>query len=70
MYNDNPDWRLYFGTIENMYKENGVASISQERRVIYKINKDLLYECYNTFIIRQICCYLLLAIWILKKRGN
>lgn len=50
MYNDNPDWRLYFGTIENMYKENGVRiDIAGTEESIYKITKELLYECYNTF---------------------
>ncbi|HEY8364498.1 MAG TPA: pitrilysin family protein [Haloplasmataceae bacterium] len=50
MYDDNPDWRLYFGTIENMYKENGVRiDIAGTKESIYKITKDLLYECYNTF---------------------
>lgn len=50
MYDDNPDWRLYFGTIENMYKENGVKiDIAGTEESIYKITKELLYECYNTF---------------------
>ncbi len=50
MYDDNPDWKLYFGTIENMYKENGVRiDIAGTKDSIYKITKDMLYECYNTF---------------------
>ncbi len=50
MYDDNPDWQLYFGTIENLFKKNGVRiDIAGTKESIYKINKDLLYECYNTF---------------------
>jgi len=50
MYDDNPDWQLYFGTIENMYKENSVkVDIAGTEESIYKITKDLLYECYHTF---------------------
>ncbi len=50
MYNDNPDWQLYFGTIENMYKQNGVRiDIAGTKESIYQITKDLLYECYHTF---------------------
>lgn len=50
MYDDNPDWRLYFGTIENMFKDNVVkVDIAGTVESIYKITKDLLYECYNTF---------------------
>jgi predicted Zn-dependent peptidase len=50
MYNDNPEWRLYFGTIENMFKENGVrVDIAGTEESIYKITKDMLYKCYHTF---------------------
>lgn len=50
MYDDNPDWRLYFGTIENMYKENGVrVDIAGTVDSISQIDKETLYKCYNTF---------------------
>ncbi len=50
MYDDNPEWRLYFGTIQNMFKDNVVkVDIAGTEESIYKITKDLLYECYNTF---------------------
>ncbi len=50
MYDDNPDWRLYFGTIENMYNTHPVKiDIAGTIDSIAKINKDMLYECYNTF---------------------
>lgn len=50
MYNDNPDWRLYFGTIENMYHNHPVKiDIAGTIESIADITSDLLYECYNTF---------------------
>ena len=50
MYDDQPDWRLYFGTIENMYKEHPVKiDIAGTVDSINQITADHLYECYNTF---------------------
>ncbi len=50
MYDDNPDWRVYFGLIENMYKSHPVKiDIAGTIESISKINKDLLYTCYETF---------------------
>ncbi|MBD1379282.1 EF-P 5-aminopentanol modification-associated protein YfmH [Metabacillus arenae] len=50
MYDDNPDWRNYFGLIENMYEHHPVKiDIAGTIESISKITKDLLYECYNTF---------------------
>ncbi|MDA7025796.1 pitrilysin family protein [Bacillus sp. CLL-7-23] len=50
MYDDNPDWRLFFGLIDNMYKEHPVQiDIAGTIESISHITKDLLYECYETF---------------------
>lgn len=50
MYDDNPDWRAYFGLIENMYKNHPVKiDIAGTIDSISKITKDLLYTCYETF---------------------
>lgn len=50
MYDDNPDWRLYFGTIESMYHNHPVKiDIAGTVESISHITKDLLYECYATF---------------------
>ena len=50
MYDDNPDWRLYFGTIANMYKKHPVRiDIAGTIESITPITKDMLYECYETF---------------------
>lgn len=50
MYDDNPDWRIYFGAIQNMYKNHPVSiDIAGTIPSISKITAELLYECYNTF---------------------
>ncbi|OLO40953.1 peptidase M16 [Alkalihalophilus pseudofirmus] len=50
MYDDNPDWRVYFGVIENMYEHHPVKiDIAGTIPSIAKITKDLLYQCYETF---------------------
>lgn len=50
MYDDNPDWRVYFGVIENMYKTHPVKiDIAGTIESISHITKDLLYTCYDTF---------------------
>ncbi|WP_020156177.1 EF-P 5-aminopentanol modification-associated protein YfmH [Caldibacillus debilis] len=50
MYNDQPDWRAYFGTIENMYHHHPVKiDIAGTLESITRITKELLYECYRTF---------------------
>ncbi|MGG3738581.1 EF-P 5-aminopentanol modification-associated protein YfmH [Aeribacillus pallidus] len=50
MYDDNPDWRLYFGLIQNMYHHHPVKiDIAGTVESISHITKELLYECYYTF---------------------
>lgn len=50
MYDDNPDWRLYFGLIQNLYHNHPVRiDIAGTIESIAEITKDSLYECYNTF---------------------
>ncbi len=50
MYDDNPDWRLYFGVIQNMFQNHPVKiDIAGTIDSISKITKDMLYTCYETF---------------------
>ncbi|KGA98537.1 zinc protease [Alkalihalobacillus alcalophilus ATCC 27647 = CGMCC 1.3604] len=50
MYDDNPDWRAYFGVIENMYEDHPVKiDIAGTAESIGKITKEMLYTCYHTF---------------------
>ncbi|HGH0453986.1 TPA: M16 family metallopeptidase [Clostridioides difficile] len=50
MYNDDPDWYVYFNCLKAMYV-NYPARIDIAGTVdsIYKITKEELYKCYNTF---------------------
>lgn len=50
MYDDNPDWRNYFGTIQSLYKEYPVnIDIAGTIDTIQEITAEHLYECYETF---------------------
>ena len=50
MYDDYPDWVVYMNAIKNMYKNNPIKiDIAGSVESIYKIDKDILYKCYNTF---------------------
>lgn len=50
MYDDNPDWRLYYGLIQSLYQQHPVAiDIAGTVESISHITKDLLYTCYETF---------------------
>lgn len=50
MYDDNPEWRSYFGLIEAMYHRHPVRiDIAGTVESIAKIDKDTLYKCYETF---------------------
>ena len=50
MYDDSPDWRVFFNGLEAMYHNNPVRiNIAGTVESISQIDKDLLYRCYNTF---------------------
>lgn len=50
MYDDQPDWRLYFGMIENMFHEHPVKiDIAGTIESIDEITAEHLHECYETF---------------------
>ncbi len=50
MYDDNADWRVYFGLIENMYHKHPVKiDIAGTVPSITEITKEMLYTCYETF---------------------
>ncbi len=50
MYQDNAGWRVFFNLLECLYINNPVKlEISGTIDSISKINKELLYQCYNTF---------------------
>jgi len=50
MYDDNAPWRLFFNLLGLLYHNNPVKiDIAGTVESIAKIDKDLLYKCYNTF---------------------
>lgn len=52
MYDDSPNWKVYMNAMECLYKENPVKiDIAGSVKSIQGINKEMLYNCYNTFYI-------------------
>lgn len=50
MYQDNPDWQLFFGLLQNLYPKHPLhIDIAGTVNSIDKITVDDLYECYQTF---------------------
>lgn len=50
MYDDQADWRQYFGTIENLFENHPVRiDIAGTVETIQDITAEHLYECYETF---------------------
>lgn len=50
MYDDDPNWRVFFGLMQAMYKNNPMRNdIAGTVESISHITPELLYECYNTF---------------------
>ncbi|MCL2037367.1 MAG: insulinase family protein [Oscillospiraceae bacterium] len=50
MYDDSPEWRMFFNCLESVYHNNPVRiNIAGTVDTIAQIDKELLYRCYNTF---------------------
>lgn len=50
MYDDDPDWQVYFGSIQNLYQQHPVAvDIAGTVETVTRTDKDMLELCYNTF---------------------
>lgn len=50
MYDDDPDWNVYFNCLKALYVNYPVrVDIAGTVESIYKITKEELYKCYNTF---------------------
>lgn len=50
MYDDDPEWNVYFNTLKALYVNYPVRiDIAGDVDSIYKITKEELYKCYNTF---------------------
>ncbi len=50
MYDDEPDWRCYFGSIQNLYQKHPVKiDIAGTVETVAQIDKETLEKCYHTF---------------------
>ena len=50
MYDDEPSWQVYMNAMKLMYKQNPInVDIAGSIESISKINKEILYNSYNTF---------------------
>jgi len=50
MYQDNPEWRVFFNLLEALYEQHPVRNdIAGSFESIAQITKELLYKCYETF---------------------
>lgn len=50
MYQDDPDWNVYFNCLKAMYsKHHTNIDIAGSVESIYRITPEELYKCYNTF---------------------
>ena len=50
MYDDDPDWRVYFGSIQNLYQRHPVAvDIAGTVETVNNTTKEMLEECFRTF---------------------
>ncbi len=50
MYDDDPNWRVFFNMLCGLYKNHPVKiDIAGTVESIAQIDADLLYKCYNTF---------------------
>lgn len=50
MYDDDPDWRCYFGSIQNLYQQHPVKiDIAGTVETVASIDKETLEKCYHTF---------------------
>ena len=50
MYDDDPDWRCYFGSIQNLYVNHPVKiDIAGTVETVSQIDKETLEKCYHTF---------------------
>ena len=50
MYDDDPGWQLYMNAMDCLYNKNEIKiDTAGTVETISKIDKDVLYKCYNTF---------------------
>ncbi len=54
MYEDDPDWKVYMNAMRALYKDHPIRiDIAGTVDSILKIDKDILYKCYNNFYVPE-----------------
>lgn len=54
MYDDEPEWRAYINCMKGLYKVNPIRiDVAGSVESIQKINKEILYKCYNNFYVQN-----------------
>ena len=62
MYDDDPEWKSYINCMNALYKNNPIRiDIAGSVDSIKKIDKDILYKCYNYFYIPSNMCLILVG---------
>ncbi len=50
MYNDEPEWKAFFGALKNLWPESSMSrEIAGDAESVEKINSDILYTCHKAF---------------------
>lgn len=54
MYDDEPEWKVYINCMKAMYSKNPIRiDVAGSVESIQKIDKDILYTCYNNFYVPE-----------------
>lgn len=54
MYDDEPEWKVYINCMKAMYTKNPIRiDVAGSVESIQKIDKDILYTCYNNFYVPE-----------------
>ena len=54
MYEDDPDWKVYINCMNALYVNNPIKiDVAGSVESIKRINKEILYECYNNFYVPE-----------------
>ena len=68
MYDDYPEWKVYLNCLDGMYHTNPVKlDITGTIETVSKIDKDILYKCYNTFYNPSNMCMVICGDFVPEK---
>lgn len=52
MYDDDPNWKAFFGALKNLYPDSSLSSeIAGTAESVDKINTEILYACHSAFYV-------------------